>query len=119
MTRAFKLKADYMEFMSSIPRTVCPQITSESTKQLGDPPSESAKPATPSVLGGPNEESVDQEPAKIVDDNAVSNDATETNNLFLKLGPKGPARTKFNIPVSTTFVSLGPFWANLLTFKFF
>ena len=69
MTRAFK-----------IPKTVCPQVTSESSKQLGEPSSESAKPApTPSVLGGPNEESVDLEPAEIVDDNAVSNDAgTET-----------------------------------------
>ena len=57
-----------------------PQITSESAKQLGDPSSESAKPApTPSVFGGPNEESVDQERAEIVDDNAVSDDAgTET-----------------------------------------
>ena len=60
--------------------TVCPQITVECTKQLGEPPSESGKPApTPSVLGGPNEPSVDQEPAEIVDDNAVSNNAgTET-----------------------------------------
>ena len=80
MTRAFELKAGYMELMGSILKTVFPQVTSESTKQLGEPPSESAKPApTPFVLGGPNEESVDQEPAEIVDDNAVSNDAdTET-----------------------------------------
>ena len=77
MTRAFKSKACHMELMGSIPKTVCPQITSGSTKQLGEP---SAKPApTPSVLGGPNEESVDQEPAEIVDDNAASDDAgTET-----------------------------------------
>ena len=65
-----------MEVLGSIPNTVCPQITSESTKQRGEPLSESAKPVpTPSVLGGPNEGSVDQEPAEIVDDNAVSNDA--------------------------------------------
>ena len=42
MTRAFKLKAGYMELMGSIPKTVCPQVTSESTKQLGEPSSESA-----------------------------------------------------------------------------
>ena len=62
------------------PQTTCRQTTSESTKQLGEPPSESTKPAPmPSVLGGPNEESVDHEPAEIVDDNAASNDAgTET-----------------------------------------
>ena len=80
LTRAFKLKAGNMELMGSIPKTVCPQIASESAKQLGDPSSESAKPApVPSVLGGPNEESVDQEPAEIVNDNAVSNNAgTET-----------------------------------------
>ena len=80
MTRAFKLKAGYMELMGSTPKTVCPQIMSASTKQLGEPSSESAQPApTPSALGGPNEESVDQEPAEIVDDHAVSDDAgTET-----------------------------------------
>ena len=55
MTRAFKLKAGYMELMGSIPR-------SESTKQLGEPPSESTKPApTPSVPGGPDEENVELE----------------------------------------------------------
>ena len=66
-----------MELVGSIPKTVCPQMTSESTKQLGEPPSESAKPArTPSVL--------DHEPAEIVGDNAVSNDAgTETPPIVL------------------------------------
>ena len=42
MTRAFKLKAGYMELMGSITKTVCPEVTSESTKQLGEPSSESA-----------------------------------------------------------------------------
>ena len=62
-----------------------PPIMSESTKQLGEPSSETAKSApTPSVLGGPKEESVDQEPAEIVDDNAVSDDAgTETPPIDL------------------------------------
>ena len=36
MTRAFKLKAGYMELMGSIPKPVCPRITYGSTKQLGD-----------------------------------------------------------------------------------
>ena len=44
------------------PQTTCRQTTSESTKQLGEPPSESTKPApTPSVPGGPNEENVELE----------------------------------------------------------